>query len=198
MIPDQMNQHITVDAMGQLVSTSMIIPTDFSIPPPNTVPWLARPNFVNQQFQPMSLEVSFSLNFIRYDLILNFLSLFQGSFHQSASSPMLSQPSSPAHSRTASPTRSGRNIDDNSSRSSTTGGSSSQTSERGSTGGNRQQQQGQGNTRGTVKTSRRPSIDSTPPPQQTAQSQIITVVAGNEMIIPANLKGDFNEVSFDF
>lgn len=76
MIPDQMNQHITVDAMGQLVSTSMIIPTDFSIPPPNTVPWLARPNFVNQQFQPMSLEVSFIVVFysIRFNSKFFYLS----------------------------------------------------------------------------------------------------------------------------
>lgn len=119
---------------------------------------------------------------------------------------MLSQPSSPAHSRTTSPNRvssvrgnadnrGGSNTggDDSSSRSSTTG--RSDTSDR-IQGNSRQQQQQQ---RGSLRNSRRPSIDSTPPPQQQQQqqqqSQMVTIV-GNEVIIPQNLKADFNDVSW--
>lgn len=49
---------------------------------------------------------------------------------------------------------------------------------------------GQG--RGSVRNSRRPSIDTTPPPQQ---SQIITMV-DNEVLLSQNIKG-FDDVSDD-
>lgn len=119
------------------------------------MPWQVRQHF-QQPFQPMTME---------------------GSFHQTVSSPMLSQPSSPSQSRTTSPTR-------NVNTSSSVGNNSNLNVNQGGRGA------GTGQGRGSVRNSRRPSIDTTPPPQQ---SQIITMV-DNEVVLPQNLKG-FDDVS---
>lgn len=53
------------------------MPTDFSMPPPTTVPWGIRPqhNYVNQPFQSMSLEV----NILHYFKTFIKLTIFFGS-----------------------------------------------------------------------------------------------------------------------
>lgn len=89
---------------------------------------------------------------------------------------MLSQPSSPSHSRTTSPNRL-RNDGSATVSGNVSGGRQ--------VGGGQQQQRGN-------RTSRRPSVDTTPPPQQ---NQIITLVAATENdVLAQNIKG-FDDVS---
>lgn len=47
---------MAVETLSQLqLQPNIIIPNDFSLPPPNAMPWQIRPNF--QQFQQMAMEV---------------------------------------------------------------------------------------------------------------------------------------------
>lgn len=139
------------------------------MPPPNALAWQIRPNF--QPFQPMTME---------------------GSFHQTASSPMLSQPSSPSQSRSTSPSKSVIGIRNesavilNTSNASVGNNSNLNVTQ----GGRNASGTGTGQGRGSVRNSRRPSIDTTPPPQQ---SQIITMV-DNDIVLPQSMKG-FDDVS---